>query len=124
MAFKIHYLHCSSETQAEISSVMEQWKNADSSYQVHTSGSTGNPKLITLSSTQLEASARRSNAFFGLNENSRVFMCLSPKTIGGKMMLIRALVGNYAIDITEASGNPETQIQDHIHLNPRPLFYS
>ncbi|WP_300660223.1 AMP-binding protein [Fluviicola sp.] len=117
MAFKIHYLHCSSETQAEISSVMEHWNNADSSYQVNTSGSTGNPKLISLSRAQLEASAKRSNAFFGLNENSRVFMCLSPKTIGGKMMLIRALVGNYAIDITEASGNPENQIQEHVHYS-------
>ncbi|MNJ85068.1 2-succinylbenzoate--CoA ligase [compost metagenome] len=117
MAFKIHYLHCSPETQTEISSVIDQWEHSDSSYQVKTSGSTGNPKLITLSRAQLEASAKRSNAFFGLNEHSRVFMCLSPQTIGGKMMLIRALVGNYAIDVTEASGNPETQIQDHTHYS-------
>ncbi|MNV19227.1 2-succinylbenzoate--CoA ligase [compost metagenome] len=117
MAFKIHVLHCSSETQAEISAVIDQWKNSDSSYQVKTSGSTGDPKLIPLSRAQLEASAKRSNAFFHLNENSRVFMCLSPQTIGGKMMLIRALVGNYAIDITEASGNPETQIQNNTHYS-------
>ncbi len=117
MAFQIRYLHCSAETQAEIESVIDQWRNQDSSYEVKTSGSTGNPKLITLSRNQLEASAKRSNAFFGLNEDSHVFMCLSPKTIGGKMMLIRALVGNYAVDITEASGNPETHIQKDSHYS-------
>lgn len=113
MAFQIRYFDCSAETQAEIDAVIDQWQNPGSSYGVKTSGSTGNPKLINLSRAQLEVSAKRSNAFFGLNENSRVFMCLSPKTIGGKMMLIRALVGNYAIDIAEASGNPETQIQNN-----------
>lgn len=117
MAFQIRYLHCSAETRTEIKSVIDQWQHSNSSYEVKTSGSTGTPKLITLSRNQLEASARRSNAFFGLNEDSRVFMCLSPKTIGGKMMLIRALVGNYEIDITEASGNPETQIENNTHYS-------
>lgn len=117
MAFQIRYLHCSAETRTEIKSVIDQWQHSNSSYEVKTSGSTGTPKLITLSRNQLEASARRSNAFFGLNEDSRVFMCLSPKTIGGKMMLIRALAGNYEIDITEASGNPETQIENNTHYS-------
>ncbi|MDR0801793.1 AMP-binding protein [Fluviicola sp.] len=117
MAFNIHYLHCSSETQAEISSVIEQWQGSQATYEVKTSGSTGTPKLITLLHEQLEASARRSNAFFNLDEHARVLMCLSPHTIGGKMMLIRAIVGNYAIDVAEASGNPENHIPSQVNYS-------
>lgn len=120
MAFKVHFLHCSPETRAEISSVIDQWQNGLASYEVKTSGSTGTPKTIPLLRAQLEASANRSNAFFGLDEHARVFMCLSPHTIGGKMMLIRALTGNYTIDITEASGNPE----DHIPVGVTYSFVS
>lgn len=117
MAFNVRYLHCSSETQSEISSVIDQWQSLQAKYEVKTSGSTGTPKPITLLREQLEASAKRSNAFFGLDERARVFMCLSPYTIGGKMMLIRAMVGNYEIDITEASGNPEEYIPDDVHYS-------
>lgn len=117
MAFDVHYLHCSPETQAEISLIIEQWQGLQPTYEVKTSGSTGTPKPITLLREQLEASAKRSNAFFGLDEQARVFMCLSPHTIGGKMMLIRAMVGNYTLDITEASGNPEHHVPTDVHYS-------
>ncbi|MNK12871.1 2-succinylbenzoate--CoA ligase [compost metagenome] len=106
MSFEIKYIHCSAETRQEIQSVIDLWNGKSPLYEVKTSGSTGTPKSISLKREQLEASAKRSNAFFGLNENASVLMPLSPHTIGGKMMLIRALVGNYSIDVVEPSANP------------------
>ena len=101
MGFEIIYTNCSAETQQEIQSVIDLWNEKAPFYEVKTSGSTGTPKSISLKREQLEASAKRSNAFFKLDETASVLMPLSPHTIGGKMMLIRALVGNYRIEAVE-----------------------
>lgn len=106
MSFEITYTHCSAETRREIQSVIDLWNEKSPVYLVKTSGSTGTPKTISLKREQLEASAKRSNAFFQLDKHASVLMPLSPHTIGGKMMLIRALVGNYAIEVVEPSANP------------------
>ena len=110
MGFEVTYTDCSAETYKEIRAVIALWNEKSPEYTVKTSGSTGAPKSIRLTRKQLEASATRSNAFFGLDENSRVLTPLSPMTIGGKMMLIRALVGNYSIDIVEPRANPLEEI--------------
>lgn len=110
MSFEVTYTDCSAETYQEIRKIIELWQAKSPEYRVKTSGSTGNPKSILLKRAQLEASAKRSNSFFGLDENSSVLMPLSPHTIGGKMMLIRALVGNYAIHVVEPRANPLEEI--------------
>ncbi|MGV3609325.1 MAG: AMP-binding protein [Fluviicola sp.] len=110
MAFEVRYTDCSAETYQAIKKIIELWRAKSPDYYVKTSGSTGTPKSILLKRDQLEASARRSNSFFGLNENSCVLMPLSAHTIGGKMMLIRALVGNYSIHVVEPRANPLEEI--------------
>lgn len=57
---------------------------------VKTSGSTGIPKVIELSEALVEASARRTIRFFGLNSGSRLHLCLSTDHIAGIMMEQRA----------------------------------
>ncbi len=117
MAFEVNYTDCSAETQKEIRAVIELWNEKSAQYTVKTSGSTGTPKTITLTREQLEASAKRSNSFFGLDVNSKVLMCLSPNTIGGKMMLIRALTGNYSIEVIEPSANPLSDLSGKLHYS-------
>lgn len=117
MAFEVNYTNSSAETQKEIRSVIEYWNEQVPLYYVKTSGSTGTPKTIELTRKQLEASAKRSNSVFGLNEKSRVLMSLSPHTIGGKMMLIRALVGGYAIETVEPGANPLKELADGLHYS-------
>ena len=58
----------------------------------HTSGSTGTPKAIDLPKAQVAASARRTLDFFHLDASSRFHSCLAPDYIGGKMMMVRALL--------------------------------
>lgn len=110
MAFEVTYTDCSAETYKEIRGIIALWREGAPEYRVKTSGSTGTPKLIVLKREQLEASAKRSNSVFGLTENARVLMPLSPMTIGGKMMLIRALVGNYSIEVVEPRANPLVEV--------------
>lgn len=117
MAFEVTYTDCTAETQQEIRAIIEVWNQKSPVYQVKTSGSTGTPKSISLSREQLETSAKRSNSFFSLNENSSVLLPLSPHTIGGKMMIIRALVGNYSIEIREPSANPVKDLTPEAHYS-------
>lgn len=117
MAFEVTYTDCSAETQQEIQAIIELWSHKSPLYEVKTSGSTGIPKSITLTREQLEASAKRSNSFFNLHESSQVLLPLSTHTIGGKMMIIRALVGNYSIEIKEPSANPVKELASEKHYS-------
>ena len=117
MAFEVTYTNCSAETKQEIQAIIELWSQKSPLYEVKTSGSTGIPKSITLTREQLEASAKRSNSFFNLNEHSHVLLPLSTQTIGGKMMIIRALVGNYSIEIKEPSANPVKELASEKHYS-------
>lgn len=67
------------------------WRNDDAFVTAHTSGSTGKPKEIRLLKADMLASARATNARFGIGEHSRLLLCLSPDYIAGKMMIVRAL---------------------------------
>ncbi|MDF3026418.1 MAG: O-succinylbenzoate--CoA ligase [Fluviicola sp.] len=115
--FEVNYTSCSAETQKEIRALIELWNEQSAHYTTKTSGSTGTPKSITLTRAQLEASARRTNSFFGLDVNSKVLMSLSPNTIGGKMMLIRALTGDYSIEVTEPGANPISDLSNKSHYS-------
>jgi o-succinylbenzoate---CoA ligase len=60
-------------------------------FEVQTSGSTGNPKKIFLSRTQLKASANLTQEFFQLKRGCTALLCLDPTFIAGKMMVVRAI---------------------------------
>lgn len=70
---------------------LAEWRNDDAFVTAHTSGSTGKPKEIRLLKADMLASARATNARFGIGEQSRLLLCLSPDYIAGKMMIVRAL---------------------------------
>lgn len=103
MAFQVCYLNCSTELQNQVSELIAAWQKNQTHFELKTSGSTGVPKRIKHHRDLLFASAERSNSFFNLNEDSHVLLAISPKYIGGMMLLIRALVGNYTISVIEAS---------------------
>lgn len=73
---------------------------------LQTSGSTGTPKPITLSRTQLEASARLTGQTFGLAPGDRALVCLNTAYIAGVMMLVRGEVLGLELTLVEPSANP------------------
>jgi O-succinylbenzoic acid--CoA ligase len=83
------------------------WFNADDFILQKTSGSTGEPKVIRLRKSAMVASAQKTIDFFQLKPNDAAWLCLPIDYIAGKMMVVRALVGNLNLIVTEPSGTPQ-----------------
>jgi O-succinylbenzoic acid--CoA ligase len=87
---------------------------------VHTSGSTSAPKSVELQRTLLEQSARATLKRLGLSGEGKTLLFLPAKYIGGKMLLIRALLGNMDIYLTKPAAKlPELKGRfDLVSLTP------
>lgn len=70
-------------------------------FSFQTSGSTGKAKTISIRRKQIEASAQASLAFFKLTPGQRVLLCLSTESIGGCMLLYRAILGKLEVIVKE-----------------------
>ncbi len=90
---------CSTARRQEVEDVVAWWNSGLSTYTLHTSGSTGAPKELMLQRKHIEASALATIAFFGLSEGQRSPLLLSAKTVGGFMMVVRALMAGLKLDI-------------------------
>jgi o-succinylbenzoate---CoA ligase len=117
MAFGITYHHCSEQFIQDVESIISDWQSSKNELQVYTSGSTGKPRLIYHSKDQIIASAERTNSFFNLSSSSSALLCISPQTIGGKMVIIRALVGNYVVHCVQPQKNPFVRSPKNIHVD-------
>jgi len=73
---------------------------------VHTSGSTGAPKAIKVLKQHMIYSAKATSKFFDVLENSTALLCLSASYIAGKMMLVRAMVLGWKLDVIAPKINP------------------
>lgn len=93
----------------------------------HTSGSTGTPKEIRLTKTAMRNSAHMTNAFFGLDGTKTALLCMPASYIAGKMMLVRAMVGEYNLLAVEPKANPFEKIDtaiDFTAVTPYQLSHS
>lgn len=129
----------SSEEFSWISSIvifLKSWYSGGD-VELKTSGSTGTPKKIHLPKQTLINSAQMTNDFFGLNQSSKALLCLPATYIAGKMMLVRAIVGNYDLIAVKPQANPfdtigfipqaDPQVINHIDftaLTPYQLLHS
>lgn len=85
------------EWEKDIYEFLNEWLSDVPYIYAQTSGSTGKPKKIRLDKAKMWASARLTNRYFGLNENSTALLCLSAGYIAGKMMLVRAMQAGFDI---------------------------
>ncbi|HRE74243.1 MAG TPA: AMP-binding protein [Flavobacteriales bacterium] len=81
------------------------WSNEDHII-VTTSGSTGKPKSIAIKKSSMLASAQATISFFGLHANTKALLCLPAQYIAGRMMLVRAIVGQWEITSVRPDSNP------------------
>ena len=82
------------------------WFSANDFIEVKTSGSTGDPKVIQLRKEFMINSALATGEFFNLPEKTTALLCMSTEYIAGKMMLVRAMVLGWKLDIVEPASNP------------------
>jgi len=110
----------------ELIRFLEQWFNKENFISIRTSGSTGTPKEIKLLKEHMINSAKATCDFFNLKENQTALLCLPIKYIGGQMMVVRSIVNNLNLIITEPSLQPLKNIPEKIDFaafTPQQVFH-
>jgi O-succinylbenzoic acid--CoA ligase len=105
--FTVNYSYCQSDQKLRVQKFLEEWHAKESSVSVRTSGSTGQPKEITLKKSAMILSAQRTLNHFEIPEGGTAFLCVSPDTIAGKMMIIRSIVGNLELFVGDTQSTPK-----------------
>ena len=93
------------------------WISGRQSFDQKTSGSTGEPKQITITRSQMIASANMSIEALSLKQGYNALLCISPEYIGGKMMLVRSLIAGMKMIATTPSSNPFESLQQDITID-------
>ncbi len=90
----------------EVGDFLLDWLSEKDYIIVQTSGSTGKPKKIKVFKTHMINSAKATGKFFKAEEDTTALLCLPATYIAGKMMLVRAMVLGWKIDIIPPKTNP------------------
>ncbi len=113
--------------ESDIYHFIEQWFNENEFINVQTSGSTGEPKIIQLKKNHLIQSAKLTCDFFALNNSCNALLCLPVKYIAGKMMIVRAFIGQFNLITIAPTVNPFENINepiDFVAITPHQLAHS
>ncbi|MFN8277903.1 MAG: AMP-binding protein [Chitinophagales bacterium] len=89
----------------EVRDWCNEWITHDS-FTLKTSGTTGAPKQVRHQKDAFIASAKRTNDFFGIHEDSLLMLALPVSGIGGRMMVVRAAVARCRLLCVIPSTNP------------------
>ncbi|WP_372946758.1 AMP-binding protein [Mariniphaga sp.] len=89
----------------ELAGFLKEWYAPEDFVEVKTSGSTGTPKTIRLKKEFVATSAQRTIHFFQLKKDDRVLHCLPLKYIAGKLMVVRAMLGELDLRLIEPSSD-------------------
>ena len=118
---------CKESYKRAIGSFILDWLNDDDCVTVQTSGSTGKPKSIKIKKVQMVNSAIATARRFELPEKTTALLCLPAGFIAGKMMLVRAMVMGWHIDLVPPQSNPLDQVfraYDFCAMTPFQLEHS
>lgn len=108
---------CSASSQkwkADLGQFLKSWLNGGGEINVKTSGSTGEPRLISIPKKAMIASAEASGAFLNLKAGDTALLCLSVSTIAGMMMVVRSMVLNLNLLLIPPDGKPCKNINPEI----------
>lgn len=120
----VHFLTHNETVRQKVASFIEKWHDDTPFFETQTSGSTGSPKTIRILKVHARKSAEKTLQKLKIEANSNALMALSCDTIGGKMMVVRAIVGDLNLFVTEPSADPLNNLSiqpDFIALVPAQL---
>lgn len=112
--------------QEQIRQLLIDWED-HTSFEMKTSGSTGEPKPITHSKAAMAHSARLTIDRFGLSEGDVFLSCLPVQFVAGMMMVVRAVVARAQLLAIEPSANPLQYLEgtvDFAALTPLQLEHA
>lgn len=92
------------------------WLAGKEDYFFETSGSSGKPKKIRLTKEVLYYSASQTLSYLKLDKSTtkNMLLCISPRFIGGIMLVVRALISKSHLIVVPASSRPNSP--DHFFL--------
>jgi O-succinylbenzoic acid--CoA ligase len=90
----------------EIHAFLKDWFSEEDYVLVETSGSTGTPKTIQLQKDFMINSALATGTYFDLPKKTTALCCLPIGFIAGKMMLVRAMILGWHLDVIEPNSYP------------------
>jgi len=94
----------------DIGDFILDWLKPLAYFEVQTSGSTGKPQKIKIKKEHMINSALATGKFFKLPEKTTALMCLPARYIAGKMMVVRAMVLGWELDLVPPSSTPLDQV--------------
>ncbi len=112
---------------ADLQSFLSEWHDDSPTMTVQTSGSTGNPKPITISKEKMKQSARLTCSFLNLQKGDNALLCMPLQYIAGKMMVVRAITAELNLNVKKPSGHPMADIEMPIHfaaMTPMQVYNS
>jgi O-succinylbenzoic acid--CoA ligase len=89
---------------------LKDWINGATEFSLHTSGSTGLPKTIKVTRSQMAISARQTAKALVLRSDYNALVCLDTKYVAGKMMIVRCLESAMKIFAVDPCANPLAKI--------------
>ena len=93
------------EYEKDLGLFLLDWLDDKETITVTTSGTTGPPKVIAIEKQAMVNSAIATGNFFNLHPQDKALLCLPPRYIAGKMMIIRAMIIGLELDIIEPSSH-------------------
>jgi O-succinylbenzoic acid--CoA ligase len=102
--------------QGSLRGFLKDWMSDHPEITVQTSGSTGVPKSMQVAKNAMLVSADRTLNFFGLAPEMTALLCLPTSFIAGKMMVVRALLGQLRLITTPPSGRPLQDLSTNVDL--------
>lgn len=99
-------LDWNSNWESDLFSFVRHWTDASDFVEVHTSGSTGMPKVIKHTKTAMRESAARTNDFLQLESGMTALLCLSTRNIAGMMMVVRTFERDLNLLTVAPDGHP------------------
>ena len=109
----------------ELYTFLKEWNAISDTIPAQTSGSTGEPTSIELPKAVMKKSACRTIEYFGLQKGNRILLSLPCRFIAGKMMVIRAIVGQMDLVTIDPSSEFEVLENEAFHFGamvPNQVF--
>ena len=111
-----------------IGNFLLDWLNPNyDTIKLRTSGSTGKPKVMYVDRNKMINSAKATGKHFKLKNGSTALSCLPTDHIAGKMMLVRAMILGWNLEIIKPSATPLENIYktyDFCAMTPFQLDHS
>ena len=111
-----------------IGNFLLDWLNPNyDTIKLRTSGSTGKPKIMYIDRNKMINSAKATGKHFKLKNGSTALSCLPTDHIAGKMMLVRAMILGWNLQIIKPSATPLEDIYktyDFCAMTPFQLDHS